>query len=73
MLCARVRVIVRACDPMGPHGAVWGAVWALWQRCGPWPLSEGPRRTSKGPQPCSRRNPTPMASQGLSGPLRGAQ
>jgi len=34
MLCARVRVIVRACDPMGSHGAVWGAVGgamaALW-------------------------------------------
>ena len=59
MLYARVRVIVRACDPMGPHGAVWGAVWALWRRCEPWPLSEAPRRASKGPQYCGGANTAP--------------
>ena len=73
MLCACVRVIVRACDPMGPHGAVWGAVWALWRRCGPWPLSEGSRWGSKGPQYCIGANTARSCRQGLSEPLRGAQ
>jgi len=99
MLCARVRVIVRACDPMGPRarargigdaracGSVRGRARvykrararlrargrARGRRCEPWPLSEAPRRAREKPQPRSRRNPTPMASRGLSGPLRGAQ
>ena len=73
MLCARVRVIVRACDRMGPHGAVWGAVWALWRRCGPWTPSEAPRRASKGPQCCGGANTARMRPYSLSGPLKGAQ
>ena len=79
MLCARVRVIVRACDPMGPRarargigdaracGSVRGR--ARGRRCEPWPLSEAPRRARKGPQPRSRRNPTLVTSQGLSSAL----
>jgi len=73
MLCARVRVIVRACDLMGPHGAAWGAVRGLWRRYEPWAPSGAHRRASKGPQCWGGANTARACRQGLTGPLRGAQ